>query len=161
LRPPRHRSRFRARDLPAGRAAAGAHRGRGGRMSARPRIAVVGQPGAWSTERLAVALREAGAEAPIVDLAACALRLPEAGLYHEGRPLVVDAAVVKKIGDTAGATVRERLQMLRHLEAGGVPVWSAPDRIEAAVDRARMTLELVRARLPVPDTVITEDVGEA
>jgi tetrahydromethanopterin:alpha-L-glutamate ligase len=125
-------------------------------------IAVVGQPGAWSTERLANALRAAGADALVVDLARCALRLPEPGVWHQGRRLDVEAAVVKKIGDTAGGwTVRERLQILRHWEASGVPVWSAPDRLEVAVDRYRMTVELVRAGLPVPETVITEDVGEA
>lgn len=125
-------------------------------------IAVVGQPGAWSTERLAGALRAAGAEALVVDLAACALRLPEPGVWHQGRRLDVEAAVVKKIGDAAGGwTVRERLQILRHWEASGVPVWSAADRLEVAVDRYRMTVELVRAGLPVPETVITEDVGEA
>lgn len=126
------------------------------------RIAVVGQPGAWSTERLAAAVRAAGAVATVVDLAACALRLPDGVVYHGGRPLEVDAVIVKKIGDTAdGWPVRERLQILRHLAAGGVAVWSEPDRIEAAVDRARMTVELVRAGLPIPETVITEDVGEA
>jgi tetrahydromethanopterin:alpha-L-glutamate ligase len=126
------------------------------------RIAVVGQPSAWSTEHLAAALREAGAASLVVDLATCAIRLPEPAVYHDGRPLAVDAAVVKKIGDTAGGwAVRERVQILRHLESSGVPVWSEPDRIEAAVDRARMTVELVRAGLPVPETVITEDVGEA
>jgi tetrahydromethanopterin:alpha-L-glutamate ligase len=125
-------------------------------------IAVVGQPGAWSTERLANALRAAGAEALVVDLAGCALRLPEPGVWHEGRRLDVEAAVVKKIGDTAGGwTVRERLHILRHWEASGVPVWSAPDRLEVAVDRSRMTVELVRAGLPVPETVINEDVAEA
>jgi tetrahydromethanopterin:alpha-L-glutamate ligase len=125
-------------------------------------IAVVGQPGAWSTERLAGALRAAGAEALVVDLAACALRLPEPGVWHQGRRLDADAVVVKKIGDTAGGwTVHERLHILRHWEASGVPVWSVPDRLEVAVDRYRMTVELVRAGLPVPETVITEDVGEA
>jgi ribosomal protein S6--L-glutamate ligase len=126
------------------------------------RIAVVGQPGAWSTERLARALARAGADSLVVDLGACALRLPEPAVYLDGRPLRIDAAVVKKIGDTAGGwTVRERLQILRHLAAGGLPVWSPPDRLEAAVDRARMTVELVRGGLPVPETVITEDVTEA
>jgi ribosomal protein S6--L-glutamate ligase len=126
------------------------------------RIAVVGHPGAWSTERLAEALRRQGAAAVVVDLAACAVRLPGPGVHVDGRPLAVEAAVVKKIGDTAGGgAVRERLQILRHLEAGGVPVWSAPAAIETAVDRARMTVELVRAGLPVPETVITEDVAEA
>ena len=126
------------------------------------RIAVIGQPGAWSTERLAGALRGAGASPTVVDLGGCAMRLPEPAVYHGGRPLQVDAAVVKKIGDTAGGwAVRERLQVLRHLEASGVPVWSGPSQIEAAVDRARMTVELVRGGLPVPEAVITEDVAEA
>jgi tetrahydromethanopterin:alpha-L-glutamate ligase len=126
------------------------------------RVAVVGQPQAWSTERLAAALRQAGASSVVVDLGACAIRLPDRAVYHEGRPLAVEAVVVKKIGDTAGGwAIRERLQILRHLEASGIPVWSGPDRIEAAVDRARMTVELVRAGLPVPETVITEDVAEA
>jgi ribosomal protein S6--L-glutamate ligase len=126
------------------------------------RIAVIGQPGAWSTERLAEALRRCGADAVVVDLAACALRLPEPGVWHQGRRLEADAAVVKKIGDTAGGwVVRERLQVLRHLEASGIPVWSAPDRLEMAVDRSRMTVELARAGVPMPETVVTEDVAEA
>lgn len=126
------------------------------------KIAVVGQPGAWSTERLADALRAQGADALVVDLAACSLHLPDRRLYHRGAPLQVTAAVVKKIGDTAdGWAVGERLNMLRYLEASGIPVMSAPDRLEVAVNRYRMTLELVGGGFPVPETVITEDIGEA
>jgi len=51
--------------------------------------------------------------------------------------------------------------MLRHLEASGVPVLSAPDHLHVAVNRYRMTCELVRAGLPVPPTAITEDLDEA
>jgi ribosomal protein S6--L-glutamate ligase len=127
------------------------------------KIAVVGQPGAWSTERLADALRAAGAEAAIVDLAACSLRLPDRRLFHRGVPLDgFDGAVVKKLGDTAdGWGVQERIGMLRHLEASGVPVLSSPDCLYVAVNRYRMTCELVRAGLPVPPTTITEDLDEA
>jgi ribosomal protein S6--L-glutamate ligase len=127
------------------------------------RIAVIGRPGAWSTERLAGALGAAGVEAPVVDLGACSLRLPDPRVYHAGVPLEgLDGAVVKKIGDaTGGWIVRERLQLLRHLSASGVPVWSAPDRLESAVDRYRMTVELAAAGVPVPETVVTEDAREA
>lgn len=127
------------------------------------RIAVVGQPGGWSSERLAAALRTAGAESQVVDLAECALRLPDPRLFHQGRPLVgLAGAFVKKIGDTAGGwAVRERINMLRHLEASGVRVLSPPDRLEVAVNRYRMTLELAHAALPVPETVLTEDIAEA
>jgi ribosomal protein S6--L-glutamate ligase len=126
-------------------------------------IAVVGQPGAWSTERLADALRAAGAGVAVVDLAACSLRLPDRRLFHRGEPLEkLDGAVVKKLGDTAdGWSVQERIVMLRHLEASGVPVLSAPDRLHVAVNRYRMTCELVRAGLPVPETTVTEDIDEA
>jgi tetrahydromethanopterin:alpha-L-glutamate ligase len=126
-------------------------------------IAVVGQPGAWSTERLADALRAAGGRVGVVDLAACSLRLPDRRLFHRGEPLEkLDAAVVKKLGDTAdGWGIQERIGMLRHLEASGVPVLSAPDRLHVAVNRYRMTCELVRAGLPVPETTVTEDLDEA
>jgi ribosomal protein S6--L-glutamate ligase len=127
------------------------------------RIGVFGQPGRWSTERLAAALRDAGAEAVVLDLAACSARLPGGGLCHRGRPIArLDGAVVKKLGDVAdGWAVRERINLLRVLEASGAVVASAPDRLEVAVDRYRMTVELARAGLPIPDTVVTEDADEA
>lgn len=132
-------------------------------MSRPLRIAVVGRPGGWSTERLAAALAGGGAEPVIVDLAECSVHLPDRRLFHRGRPLEgLAGAVVKKIGDTAdGWVVQERINLLHHLAASGVPVLSGPDRLATAVNRYRMTVELARAGLPVPDTVVTEDIGEA
>jgi len=129
----------------------------------RPRVAVAGVPGAWSSERLAAALRAAGAESEIIELARCQLRLPDGRLCHQDRLVDdLDGVAVKKIGDTAeGWVVQERIALLRHLEATGVAVLSEPDRLERAVNRYRMTLELARAGLPVPETVITEDAAQA
>ena len=127
------------------------------------KVAVIGQPAAWSTERLAQALRQKRVEVEIVDLGACSLRLPDPRLFHRGKPLDgLAGAVVKKVGDTAGGwTVRERIALLRHLENGGVPVFSEPARLELAIDRLAMTVELVHAGMPVPDTVVTESTDEA
>jgi ribosomal protein S6--L-glutamate ligase len=126
------------------------------------RIAVIGTPGAWSTERLADAVRRAGAEAAVVDLDACSVRPPDPRVFHRGEPLAgLDGAVVKKIGDTAGGwAVQERLHLLHQLEASGVPVVSRPGAVGRAMNRFAMTLELARAGLPVPETVVTEDAGE-
>ena len=126
-------------------------------------VAVVGTPGAWSTERLSDALRRLGAETEVVDLGACSLRLPDPRLFHRGRPLDrLAGAVVKKVGDAAGGwAIRERIALLRHLENSGVPVLSAPARLETAIDRLTMTVELVRAGVPVPDTVVTESAEDA
>ncbi len=127
------------------------------------RIAVIGTRGAWSTEGLAAALRFAGCAVPVMDLSLCSLRLPDPRLHYRGVPVEgLDGAVVKKIGDTAGGwAVRERINLLRQLESTGVRILSEPDRLEVAVDRYRMTLELTRAGLPTPDTVLTEDIDEA
>jgi tetrahydromethanopterin:alpha-L-glutamate ligase len=126
-------------------------------------IGVVGIAGAWSTERLAAALAAAGADAEVIDLARCTLRLPEGEMGCAGRSLAkLDGVAVKKIGDTAdGAMVEQRIQLLRWLESTGLPVLSAPDRLAAAVNRYRMTVELACAGVPVPETVVTENVGQA
>jgi ribosomal protein S6--L-glutamate ligase len=127
------------------------------------KVAVVGVPGGWSTERLAGALAARGARVEVVGAAAAAVRLPDPRLWHRGRAIEgLAGVVVKKLGDTAdGWVVRERLDLLRHLEASGVPVLSAPDRLELALSRARLTQELAREAFPIPDTVITEDPEEA
>ena len=127
------------------------------------RVAVIGHPGAWSTERLVGALRDEGADASVVDLAACALTLPGSGLWAGGRPLDdLDGAVVKKIGTAAdGSGLGARINLLRALERSGVPVVSAPERLAVAADRYRMTLELAHAGLPLPETVVTDDADEA
>jgi len=127
------------------------------------RIAVVGRPGAWSTERLAEALRQEGVEAPVVDLGRCGLRPPDRRVFADGRPLEpFDGALVKKIADAGdGALLGARLNVLRHWERSGVTVLSSPTRLEIAADRYRMTLELAAIELPIPDTVVTEDLAEA
>ena len=127
------------------------------------RVAVVGQPGAWSTERLVSAVRDEGAEASVVDLATCALALPEARLCAGGRSLEgLDGAVVKKIGDAAdGSLLAARINLLRALERSGVPVVSRPEQLAVAADRYRMSLELASAGLPIPETVVTDDLDEA
>lgn len=127
------------------------------------RVAVIGRPGGWSTERLAAALRQEGIEAPIIDLGRAGVRLPEGGVFEAGRPLGgLDGALVKKIGDAQdGWLLHERINVLRHLERSGIPVLSPPDRLEVAVDRYRMTLELASIGLPIPETIVTEDLTEA
>jgi len=65
------------------------------------KIGVIGVPGGWSTERLAAAVRETGAEAEVLDLRECSMQLPDRRLFHRGRAVEGLAAVaVKRIGDT-------------------------------------------------------------
>lgn len=127
------------------------------------KVAVVGQPGAWSTERLASALRAEGAESSVVDLATCALAFPGARVYASGRPLDgLDGAVVKKIGAAPdGSGFASRVNLLRALDRSGVSVVSGPEQLAITADRYRMTLELAHAGVPMPETVVTDDAAEA
>jgi len=127
------------------------------------KVAVIGQPGAWSTEELARAVRAEGAEGFVVDLAACALELPEGRVCAAGRSLDdFDGAIVKKMGAaTDGTGFAAHVNLLRALYRSGVPVVSGPDQLALTADRYRMTLELARAGLPMPETVVTDDVDAA
>ena len=127
------------------------------------RVGVIGHPGAWSTERLAAAIRDEGTDASVVDLATCALTLPGSVVSVADRRLdELDGVVVKKIGTAAdGYGLASRINLLRAIERSGVPVVSAPECLAVAADRYRMTLELAHAGLPLPETVVTDDVDEA
>lgn len=125
-------------------------------------VAVAGVPGAWSSESLAEALRTQGASSSVVALDACVHDISRNEVYHEGRPLSgLDGLVVKKLGDTRGPRVEERIQMLEALELRGVRVISRPESIARAVDRYRMTRILSDAGIPMPRTIVTESIDEA
>jgi ribosomal protein S6--L-glutamate ligase len=120
------------------------------------KVAVAGIPGAWSSERMADALRERGCAAFVFH--------PEEMVHDVGSgdvrigedPLRVDGVVVKKLGDQATAWTRLRLHALRALESAGTRVFSAPDVIDVAMDRYRMMVRLAQGGLPIPETVAAE-----
>lgn len=120
-------------------------------------IGVAGIPGAWSSERLAAALRDRGAEVFVFSLSGVVHDLTGGGVTLDGRDLgALDGVVVKKLGDQSSAWSRLRLHALRALEARGVRVFSPVDAIDRAMDRYRMTMLLAEAGLPVPPTLSAE-----
>lgn len=125
------------------------------------KVGVIGIPGAWSTEAFVKAFWALGVEAEVVDPATCSLSLAEGEVLRAGEPLRgFDAFAVKKLGEVTAPATRSRIQILRWL-ADRAPVLSASEAIEKAMDRYRMSLELARAGLPVPETLVTEQVEEA
>ncbi len=127
-----------------------------------PRIGVVGLEGSWSTEALADALWARTGHRIVVDMArvemdVCSGRLRMGGLALDA----LDGLVIKKLGKRYGPELLQRLDMLSELAARGLPILSHPERIGRMLDRQRCTLELARAGLPMPETVITEDVSAA
>lgn len=124
------------------------------------KVAVAGIPHAWSSERLAAALREAGAHAFVFAAGRILHDLVSGAVVVDGEDLgACDAVVVKKLADPVDAASRLRLHPLRALEARGVRIFSPPDAIDRAMDRYRMTMLLVAAGLPVPATFAAEADG--
>jgi ribosomal protein S6--L-glutamate ligase len=67
--------------------------------------------------------------------------------------------VVKKLGLQQEANARLRVHMLRELQRSGVRIYSRPSVIDVVMDRYRMSMKLIEARLPVPRTLSSESEG--
>jgi ribosomal protein S6--L-glutamate ligase len=127
-----------------------------------PRIGVAGIPGAWSTDRLTAALTERGARAFAFDLQSCSFDLGDGSVRLDGKDLCrLDAVVVKKLGSTTDPLTPHRVQMLRQMEFRGVRVFSPADAVAEVNDRYRMTQRLRLAGIPMPRTIVTEDIDLA
>jgi ribosomal protein S6--L-glutamate ligase len=117
------------------------------------KVGVAGIPNAWSSERMAHALREDGADAFVFSLGDCLHDLSAGRVTLQGFDLTtLDAIVVKKLASQSDPAARLRLHMLRELESRGVRVFSPPSVIELVMDRYWMTMTLAGAGLPIPNT---------
>lgn len=126
------------------------------------RIGVVGIPGGWSSERLASAIEKRTDFRCLIDMERVGLDLSEQRLTFADIELNgLDAIIVKKIAPSYSPSALDRMEILRFLEAKGLPVYSKASSIMRLIDRLSCTLELRLGGIPMPATVITEDVDEA
>lgn len=127
-----------------------------------PRIGVVGIPGKWSTEVLADAIEARTGFRAVIDLQHVSLDLTTGRLDHRGLDLgELDALVVKKISAEYSPDSLDRLELLRAAEARGVRVFSGAEQMLRLINRLSCTLTLRHAGIPMPETVVTEDVDSA
>lgn len=126
------------------------------------RIGVVGVPEGWSTRQLVEAARARTRDAVLLPADRLTLDLERGRAYCAGHDLhALDAVIVKKVGAHYAPELLERLEVLRYLDESGVPVFSHPLAMMRAIDRMSGTVTLRLADVPMPPTVITEDVAEA
>lgn len=127
-----------------------------------PRVAVIGLEEGWSSRALADAFAERTGFGRIVDLAEVVVDLSKGTASAGDLDLCsLDGLVVKKIGAQYGPEMLDRLELLRYVASRGVRIFSPADRIFAMVNRVSCTTALAAAGLPMPPTVLTEDVDEA
>lgn len=126
------------------------------------KIGVVGIPGKWSTEVLADAIEAKTGFRLIIDIEQIVADLTTPTVLYQGHCLCqLDGIIIKKISQTYSPTVIDRLEILRFVECCGVKIYSKPAEIIRLVDRMSCTVSLARAKIPMPPTVITEDISAA
>lgn len=73
----------------------------------------------------------------------------------------LDAIIVRDVGAGAFEGVSFRFDILRELEAEGIPVVNSPDAIQNAANKYHASYLLARAGLPVPETVAVQSMEAA
>ena len=131
-------------------------------MLSKVRIGVVGIPGKWSTETLADEVAAATGFRLVIDMAKVVHDLSKNRLSFDGHDLCdLDAIIVKKISAQYSPNTLDRLELLRVAESHGVQVFSGAEQMLRLVDRLSCTVTLRNGGIPMPDTVITEDIDTA
>jgi ribosomal protein S6--L-glutamate ligase len=126
------------------------------------RIGVVGLPGKWSTEVLADAVEARTGFRLVIDMQAVSLNLSDRLLDYAGRNLCeLDALIIKKITREYSHDTLDRLELLRVAEARGVRVFSGAEKILRLIDRLSCSVSLANAGIPLPATLVTEDIDKA
>ncbi len=128
----------------------------------KPRIAVIGNPGKWSTEVLADALEQRTGFRLVTELSATELNLSNGKLISSGYNLSeLDGIVIRKVGTSFSPVCIERLEMLRVAEQAGVRILNSPNALIRLLDRLACSVTLHNHGIPMPPTLVTESVESA
>jgi tetrahydromethanopterin:alpha-L-glutamate ligase len=127
------------------------------------RIGVIGIADGWSTQQLLDAIEARTGFRRLIEMQDVVLELGDHGrLVHNGFDLAeLDAVIVKKIASAYNPDVLDRMEMLRMLQGYGVRVFSSPGAMISLIDRLSCTVKLQLGGIPMPPTVITENVEQA
>jgi len=132
-------------------------------LTERPlKIGVVGIPGKWSSEALADAVANKTGHRLLIDMAGIDVSLADGSVGFEGHDLCqLDAIIVKKIAEVYSPNILNRIELLRFLGTTGVSIYSHPVAILQLVNRLSCTVTLRAGGIPLPQTVITENLDAA
>ena len=126
------------------------------------KIGVVGLPGGWSSEQLANRVEKKTGFHLLVEMDRVYYDSLADTCFFDGFDLMnLDALIIKKIGARYSPDHLQRLDMLRFLGERGLPIFSKPNHISRCLDRLSCTLILKLGGIPMPPTVLTEDVEHA
>ncbi len=126
------------------------------------KIGVVGIRDGWSTQQLVQTVEARTQPAALIEPHHLALDLTRGRVLHRDTDLgTFDAIIIKKLGSRYSPELLDRLELLRFVASQGVRIFSRPHAIMHALDRLTCTVTLRMAEIPMPPTVITEDLDAA
>ncbi len=126
------------------------------------KIGVIGLAGKWSTETLADEVEALTGFRCIIDLGQVSVDLAAGSVNFAGHDLCqFDALIVKKIGAQYSPNSLDRLALLEWIAQQGVRVYSDPSSMGQLVNRLSCTLKLQSAGIPMPATVLCEELDQA
>lgn len=125
-------------------------------------IGVIGIRGAWSTEALSNQLKGKGVGGAIIELDEISYDLGSASFSHPEHDLnSFDGLILKKMGKQYSSNLLDQLELLELLERRGMRFFSSPARVRQMISRLACTIRLWESEIPMPPTLITEDVEAA
>lgn len=126
------------------------------------RIGIVGTRGGWSSEALAESAGKKTGFSLLIEMDRVRLDCSSKRAFCDGVDLTgLDALIIKKTGSSYSPHLLDRLEILRALNESGLKMYSAPLNIMRVLNRLSCTISLMNNNIPMPETVITEDVDEA
>lgn len=121
-------------------------------------------PNSYSSSLLIEALKKRGVTCSAFTFPRLVARINSKPIFSIGRMsrgLDLDALLVRPIGRGSLEQIVFRLDMLYKLQRSGVLVVNSPEAIEHCVDKYDVLALLEEHGLPVPETVVTENVEGA
>jgi ribosomal protein S6--L-glutamate ligase len=126
------------------------------------KIGIIGVPGGWSSEKLADKAEELTGFRLLIDPEYIKYNSSLNTVTFKGIDLMtLDAVIIKKVGPRYSPDLLNRLELLLFLEKRGLKFYSKVSSIINSFNRLSGTLNLRLSGIPMPPTVITEDVDEA
>ena len=122
----------------------------------------------WTAQALFNAAKEKGFFPLILDLRNAAVSINSASSdpiinFKAGELSLpgLDAIIVRDMGAGAFEGVSFRFDILRELEAEGIPIINSPEAIQNAANKYHTSYLLAKANLPVPETIAVQDLDTA
>lgn len=127
-----------------------------------PKIGVVGVRNGWSSGHLADRVAARTGHRLLIEMRTLEFDLASNHVNWEGTDLgTLDALIIKKLGARYRPELLDRLEILHFLHAQGVAVFSKPASIMRLLDRLSGTVTLRIGGIPMPETVVTENIEHA